>query len=599
MSTKVKYLCVVGLLFLCVYQNASAELAAVGPENATHGFPSWYMDDNGLALELCLTPGNCVFDPIIPGNAFSQQIGFGEKAFYWSANAQLSVGPSGTGTAALDMALVASFSGSTAQRIPLDGEQITFLQITIGPINNLVPGGIYMVTHPFGVLDNLVADASGVIPKQRQDIGCAAAPCDNFAAALGSGVGFLKWDSSLPAAPFGFIGNPTVAHKVTGSPFGDNFFSIEGPNAGGLGIDVKATDLFKVQGKIFTGTVPTPLMVDRATYIRPLPTAVDVIATSVPSATLQVSGAGITTTTMAGDGKGKFFAHIPFAGAPPDSITVTANNPPRTTTTIRKALLDVVTINLAEYNSSTSTLTIEATSSDQLVPPTLTAVGFGNLTLGKLVVPGLIVPPAEVTVISFAGGSDTTHVFVTADAQPIARNDAALTQKNIAVVINVLANDAAMSGTLDPTTVTVVTSPAHGTTSVNPAGEVTYTPALDFVGNDSFRYTVKDNLARVSNIATVNITVVGNEVLTVTKALFTTSLKWWQISGRSTVKTGNIITLYLGPDTTGPVIGAAAVNVLGNWNLSKVRSPIVPGTATSITALSTLGTVVTFPLTVR
>jgi hypothetical protein len=590
MSTRLKYLCLVGFLVLCFYQNASAELAAVGPENATHGF----------ALELCLTPGNCVFDPIVPGNSFSQQIGFGEKAFYWSANAQLSVGPGGTGTATLDMALVASFSGSIAQRIPLDGEQITFLQITIGPINNLVPGGIYMVTHPFGVLDNLVADASGVIPEQRQDIGCAAAPCDNSVAALGSRVGpFLKWDSSLPAPPFGFIGNPTVAHKVTGSPFGDNFFGIEGPNAGGLGIDVKATDLFKVQGKIFTGTVPTPLMVDRATYTRPLPTAVDVIAASVPSATLQVSGTGIATTTMVGDGTGKFFAHIPFAGAPPDSIIVTANNPPRTATTIKKALLDVVTIHLAEYNSSTSTLTIEASSSDQLVPPPLTAMGFGNLALGKLVVPNLIVPPATVIVISLAGGSDTTHVFVTANIQPVARNDTALTQKNIAVVIDVLANDAATSGTLDPTTVTVVTPPAHGTTSVNPAGEVTYTPGLDFIGNDSFRYTVQDSLARVSNIATANITVVENEVLTVTKAVFTRSLKWWQISGKSTVMSGNIITLYLGADTTGRVIGAATVNRLGNWSFSKLLSPVVPGTATSITALSTLGTVVTFPLTIR
>lgn len=100
-------------------------------------------------------------------------------------------------------------------------------------------------------------------------------------------------------------------------------------------------------------------------------------------------------------------------------------------------------------------------------------------------------------------------------------------------------------------------------------------------------------------MAIANVTVVAEEVLTVTKALYTTSLKWWQISEKSTVKTGNIITLYLGPDTTGPLIGAVAVNVLGNWSLSKLRSPIVPGTATSITALSTLGTVVTFPLPIR
>jgi hypothetical protein len=140
---KSKYLWVVGLLVLSLCQNTSAEMADVGPVNSTNGFPSWYMDGNGLALELCLTSGNCVFDPPIIGNTFSQQIGFGKKAFYWSANTQLSIGPGGTGSATLDMALVASFSGSISSSIPVNGEQITFVQVILGPINNLVPGGIY------------------------------------------------------------------------------------------------------------------------------------------------------------------------------------------------------------------------------------------------------------------------------------------------------------------------------------------------------------------------------------------------------------------------------------------------------------------------
>lgn len=599
MLTKFKYLFMVALLIFGLWHNASAELSAVGPVNATNGFPLWHMDGNGLTLELCLTPGNCVFDAVV-GTPFSTTIGFGEKAFYWSANATLS-GPGATGS--LNMALVASFSGSTSGPIPANGEQITFVQIVIGPISNLTPGGIYTVTHPYGVLINLVADASGVIPVQRQDIGCAAAPCD-FTAVLGSGIGpFLRWDPAVsPAPPAGFIGNPTVTHKVIGSPFGNNFFSIEGLNAGGSGINVKATELFNVQGNLFTftGTEPTPLIVDRSTYTRPLPSAVNVLAISAPSATLQVSGTGIATTTMAGDGKGKFFAHIPLAGIPPNFVTVTASNPPNTTTTIKRELVDVVTINLAEYNSSISTLTIEASSSDGVVPPTLTAIGFGNLTLGKLVVLGLTVPPAEVTVVSSAGGSDTAQVIVTANIRPIARNDTALTKKNTAVVIGVLANDTAISGTLDPTTVTVVTPPAHGTTSVNPAtGAVTYTPVLDFVGKDSFKYTVNDSIVQVSNVATVNITVVADEVLTVTKAVFTRSFRRWQISGKSTLKAGNIITIYLGPDTTGPVIGTAAVNLFGSWSFSKAFSPVDPGAATSITAKSTLGTVVSFPLTIN
>ena len=598
---KSKYLWVVGLLVLSLCQNTSAEMAEVGPVNSTNGFPFWYMDGNGLALELCLTSGNCVFDPPIIGNTFSEQIGFSEKAFYWSANAQLSVGPGGSGSATLDMALVASFSGSISSSIPVNGEQITFAQVILGPINNLVPGGIYTVIHPFGVLDNLVADASGVIPKQGQYIGCATAPCD-FEAALGSGIGpFLRWDPTVsPASPTGFIGNPTVSHKVIGSPYRTNFFRIEGLNAGGTGIDFKETDLFKVQGKLFTGTLPTPLIIDRSTYMRPLPSAVDVIATSAPSANLQVSGTGIITKTMVGNGNGKFYAHIPFTGSPPDFITVTASNPPNTAAAVIREVVDAVTITLAEYNSSTQTLTIDASSSDKVAPPTLTAIGFGDLIDGRLVLSGVAVPPKKITVLSSAGGSDTAQVTITANVKPIARNDNALTRVNTSVPIDVLSNDTAASGTLDPSTVTIVTATGHGTTSINTStGVVTYTPNLDFVGQDSFTYTVKDSIDQVSNVATVNINVVADEALTVTSAQFRRSLRWWQIKGKSTVKTGNTITLYVGPGTTGPVVGTAAVNSRGDWSLSRLNSNVNPGTATSITAESSLGTVVTFPLTIR
>ena len=603
MITEFKNLCVVALLVFSFCQGASAELAAVGPVNSTNGFPSWYTDENGVALQLCLDPVNCSFDAPIIGNLFSQQIGFGEKAFYWSVSAQLAVGPGGSGTAILDIALEASFSGSVTGVVPADGEQITFSEISIGPINNLVPGEVYTVTHPFGVLAQLVADASGVIAQQKQDIGCAAAPCGDFAAVLAPGIGpFLKWDPAVtPAPPAGFIGNPAVAHKAIGSPFGTNFFRIEGANVGGTGVHLIQTDLFDVQGMLFAGTVPTPVAINQSTYTRPLPSAVNVFATSTSSATLRVSGPGITSKPMVGNGAGRFFAHIGFADTPPSFMTVTASNPPNTPASATSQVVDVVTITSAEYNSSLSTLTIEASSSDEVVSPTLTAIGFSNLTSGRLVVSGLTVPPTGVTVVSSAGGSNTAQVAVTANIKPVARNDTALTNKNTAAVINVLANDTAISGTLDPATVTIVTPASHGTTSVDPVtGDVAYTPNLDFAGKDSFTYTVKDSFAQVSNVATVTINVIGSEVLTVTKAVFTRKSKLWQIKGKSTVKApGNMVTLYVGPDATGAVIGTSGVNSLGGWSFSKRNSPVDPGIATSITAKSALGTVLTFSLTIR
>jgi hypothetical protein len=128
---------------------------------------------------------------------------------------------------------------------------------------------------------------------------------------------------------------------------------------------------------------------------------------------------------------------------------------------------------------------------------------------------------------------------------------------------------------------------------------VTYTPDLNFVGKDSFKYTDNDSFGQVSNVATVSLTVYASETLTVTKAMYTTSLKRWVISGKSTAKAGNVITLFLGPDTSGTQIGTAKVSAFGTWSFAKSNSPVDPGTATVVTAESTLGTLAASLLTIK
>ena len=105
--------------------------------------------------------------------------------------------------------------------------------------------------------------------------------------------------------------------------------------------------------------------------------------------------------------------------------------------------------------------------------------------------------------------SNVATVSITVNAPPVANNDPGVTtNKNTAVVINVLSNDSDPDGTINPTTVAVVGSASHGTTSVNPTtGAITYTPAANYTGPDSFTYKVKDNLGADSNVATVSITV--------------------------------------------------------------------------------------------
>src|SRR5690606_31276079 len=61
---------------------------------------------------------------------------------------------------------------------------------------------------------------------------------------------------------------------------------------------------------------------------------------------------------------------------------------------------------------------------------------------------------------------------------------------------------------IDPSTVTVVKQPTRGIAIVNADGTVTYTPNLGQEGIDEFSYQVKDENGKLSNVATVTITII-------------------------------------------------------------------------------------------
>ncbi|MBE2197677.1 MAG: tandem-95 repeat protein [Anaerolinea sp.] len=110
------------------------------------------------------------------------------------------------------------------------------------------------------------------------------------------------------------------------------------------------------------------------------------------------------------------------------------------------------------------------------------------------------------TVSDGNGGSDMATVTVTVNPvndAPVAVDDAATTDEDTAVTIDVLANDSDVDG--DTLTVASVTQPAHGVV-VNNGGSVTYTPDANYYSADSFTYTVSDGQGG-SDTATVVITV--------------------------------------------------------------------------------------------
>ncbi len=90
-----------------------------------------------------------------------------------------------------------------------------------------------------------------------------------------------------------------------------------------------------------------------------------------------------------------------------------------------------------------------------------------------------------------------------------ATDDSKTTELNTAVEVDLLVNDSATNGTLDPASVEVTVDPAHGSVTIDPTtGKVTYTPADGYSGTDTFTYevcSVED--ATVCDTAVVTITI--------------------------------------------------------------------------------------------
>jgi len=99
------------------------------------------------------------------------------------------------------------------------------------------------------------------------------------------------------------------------------------------------------------------------------------------------------------------------------------------------------------------------------------------------------------------------NVNLAANIAPVAEDDFATTVRATPVTINLLANDSDIDGTVDPTSVVIVTPSSRGTLVNNGDGTVTYTAIRRTPGSDAFSYQVLDNDGEVSNIATVRVSI--------------------------------------------------------------------------------------------
>jgi len=225
------------------------------PSPPGHGFPKWYTATDGMSLELCLDPSAvnvnnplsllCLLAPdeledplaevIFPDNywpeMFWTRVDSGELAISTFAD-PVSGQPVG-GNTLLVMALEGAFLSSDGEAST--GENTSFARIRVR-IDNPVAGANFKVTHPYGTVmfSNVPQGVRAV--NFTSDIGIpdiAPPPTDFNGALLGPIGPFLRW--TAPDFPVfdqhgeAYIGDPTLEHEVTGSPFNTNFFRIEGP----------------------------------------------------------------------------------------------------------------------------------------------------------------------------------------------------------------------------------------------------------------------------------------------------------------------------------------------------------------------------------
>jgi hypothetical protein len=325
---------------------------------------------------------------------------------------------------------------------PAPDEQFPFTRLRIR-VDVPFPG-VYTLIHPYGQ-ERFVVEAVGPGQEVRESFDLEFMPNAVNHGRVGP---WLTWDT-YPTDEFipdvivrgasidAFVGDATTPHRVTGSPCGTNFLQVEAVALDGvtpLAIDPNnedgdgrtdsiTTDLFVTSGRTYRKQIDTPLVIDAATYSRDVAGGrVNVFATSPTTAELTFSGGALATAgeqPAPGDGSGHFFGSTAL-GTIPGTVQVTATNvaqPNNALITRTLSVTDVVTIVQADYDNFLGTMTIIASSSDQVGTPTLSAGLLGPLVCSApssctLTATALNVAPATVTVTSEAGGSATKAVRV-------------------------------------------------------------------------------------------------------------------------------------------------------------------------------------------
>jgi hypothetical protein len=179
---------------------------------------------------------------------------------------------------------------------------------------------------------------------------------------------------------------------------------------------------------------------------------------------------------------------------------------------------------------------------------------------------------------SLTGSATISLTVNSGNVAPVAVNDNATTDEDIAVTIPVLANDSDVDSPV--LTVTAVTQPANGTVAIAPNGlSVIYTPGLNFNGSNNFGYTVGDGEGgSVTATVTVTVNSVNDNPVVNNDAVATnedTALAIQVLNNDSDVDGGSLVITSVTQPANGSVIrnaGNTAVIYTPNANFNGTNS---------------------------
>ena len=104
----------------------------------------------------------------------------------------------------------------------------------------------------------------------------------------------------------------------------------------------------------------------------------------------------------------------------------------------------------------------------------------------------------------------------------------------------------------------------------------------------TFQLTVSGPFGAAVDTVTIDTPLGGIPTVTVISARYRVSRSQWRVTGTASIPgPGHSVTIYLGSDTTGPVIGSTTVDNLGDWDFRERNSPIPSGP--QITIVTSLG----------